>query len=249
MAWHTAGNGMDGKCHFRAIAFQQLTQLPHHVLCLSNGHTVARHKRHTLCRFQDVIGIFGSQRLHFAFYLGCLLYSAKAGEEDVREGAIHRLTHDVGQDDASSTDQRSGHNQNVVVDRKTGRTSSKPGVTVQQRDHHWHIGAANRDHHHDAQDQRQNEQQVEREQIAWVTDKPDTQQDNGTQHRCVDHSLRIKDDCRGRHALRQFAVSNQATGHRDATDKHGQRNRERSEVGVAVVGQCRPADEQTRRAA
>ena len=48
-------------------------------------------------------------------------------------------------------DQRAGHDQHVVVQHEAGRRRREARERVQQRDHDRHVGAADRQHQHDAE--------------------------------------------------------------------------------------------------
>ncbi len=73
--------------------------------------------------------------------------AAPAAEDHRDERTVHAATHDVGQDRARGADQRAGHDQQIVAQRKANRRRGPARVGIQHRDHDRHVGAA------DGQDQ------------------------------------------------------------------------------------------------
>ena len=106
MARHASRDGMDAKVDLATVVLEELGELFHHVLGLGNRHAVTRNDGHVGRRFQYVVGVFHGDRLDLALDHGLLVRDAgKAREQHVGERAVHRLTHDLGQDDARGTDQ------------------------------------------------------------------------------------------------------------------------------------------------
>ena len=76
------------------------------MLRLRDRHAVSWHDHHTAGSFQDIVGILDRDGLHFSLDLGTFRRSpTKAREEDIAQGAIHRLAHDDREDQATRTDQ------------------------------------------------------------------------------------------------------------------------------------------------
>jgi hypothetical protein len=161
VAGHAAGHRVDGEGHLGAVLLEQVAELADHVLRLGDGHAVAGDEHDRLRGLEDEVGVVGDDRLDLALDLGGLLGGAEAGEQHVRQRAVHGLAHDVREDDARGTDQRAGHDQQVVVDREAGGTGREARVAVEQRDDDGHVGAADRDDGHDAEEQRQAEEHPE----------------------------------------------------------------------------------------
>ncbi len=70
------------------------------------------------------------------------------------ESAIHRTTHDVTEDRAAGSDQRAGHDEQIIGQHEAGGRRRPAGVAVQHRDDDRHIRATDRHHHVDTENQR-----------------------------------------------------------------------------------------------
>ena len=131
MTRHTPRNGVNAKVHFTAVILEKLGELFNHVLRLRYRHAIAWNNRHIGGRFKNIIGVFHRDRLDLTLNHRLLTGdTGKAREQNVRERPVHRLTHDLGEDDARGTYQRTRYNQRIVVDRKTGRTSRQARVGI-----------------------------------------------------------------------------------------------------------------------
>ena len=91
---------------------------------------------------------------------------ADAGEEHVRDRAVHRVGHLLGEDRAGRADEHAGHDQRRVVERDAGGGRAQAREGVQGRDHDRHVGAADR--HHGEHAERAREQQDQPEQQLGV---------------------------------------------------------------------------------
>ena len=70
---------------------------------------------------------------------------AEAAQDHAEERAVHRLAHDVGEDRARGADQRPAMISIGVVEREADARRRPARVAVEHRDHHRHVGAADRD--------------------------------------------------------------------------------------------------------
>ena len=87
---------------------------------------------------------------------------AEAAGDDADEIAVHRAAHDVGQDRARRADERAGDDQQVVREHEARRRRGPARVAVEHGDHDRHVGAADRHHHVDAEQQRNHRHHDER---------------------------------------------------------------------------------------
>ena len=71
------------------------------------------------------------------------------------------MTHDVGQDRARGADQRAGDDQRRVAEREADAGRRPPRIGVEHRDHHRHVGAADRHDDQHAERQRDGDDQPE----------------------------------------------------------------------------------------
>ena len=116
MPRHTTCDGMNTEANFSPIFFQQLGQLFHHMLSLSDRHTVTWNNGHGAGGFQNIESVFSNDGLNFAFHFtGFHFSTAETGKQYIGQGTIHGFAHDLRQDDTGSTDQSACHDQNVVV--------------------------------------------------------------------------------------------------------------------------------------
>ena len=89
------------------------------------------------------------------------LLLAERPEQHVGERAVHRLRHVDRQDEARGSVERAGDDQQLAVEHEAHRRGRESGVGVQQRDHRRHVGAADRDDHQHAEEQRDDHDQRE----------------------------------------------------------------------------------------
>ena len=67
---------------------------------------------------------------------------SEATQQDVQEGAVHRLAHHVGEERTGGTDQRTGDDQQRVLQHQTGEGSCPAGVGVHDGHDDRHVAAA-----------------------------------------------------------------------------------------------------------
>ena len=232
MTGHATGDRVDREGHFRAILLEQIAELTDDMLSLGHGHAVARDEHDRLRCLENEVCIVGDDRLDLALDLGCLLGRAEAGEQHVGQGPVHRLAHDVREDDAGGTNQRTGDNEQVVVDGEARSAGREARVAVQQRDDDGHVSAADRDDRHDAEQHREPEQDPE----VLTADHGLLHEHVSREHdpdedRAVHDPLAGEHD-RGRvHDLGQFAVRDKGAGGCHAADQNRQDDGDEHEAG------------------
>ena len=93
---------------------------------------------------------------------------AKAGEQHVTQRTVHGLGHQLGEQGTGGTDHGTGDDHGGVVEHETFEGHGQTGQGVIQRNDHRHVGAADRQCHHDAEGQRQGEEQEDGEATRHV---------------------------------------------------------------------------------
>ncbi len=235
MAGHAAGHRVDAEAHVDALAAQRLRDLEDRVLRLGNRHTVTGDD-HDLLRVRQQLGGFQRlDRLDLALVLAAFRGAAAAGTEaagdDRQEPTIHRAAHDVAQDGARGTDQRAGHDQQVVFQHEAGRRRRPSRIAVEHRDHHGHVGTADGHHHVDAEQQREHGHDDQRHQAATgdgLHDKCVAIVDRTEQQKQVQPVSRREDQRVTADAARQLAERDDRARERHRTDEH-------ADVGLDVV--------------
>ena len=158
MAGHAAGDRMDGVFDLDAGGLQLVGHLAQRMLGLGHRHAVAGDDDHLRGVLEDEGGVFGRallDRAHHAVVAGRRGgLAAEAAEDDRDEGAVHPLAHDVGEDRAGRADQRAGDDQRGIAEREADAGRRPARIGIQHRDHHRHVGAADRDDDQDAERQR-----------------------------------------------------------------------------------------------
>ena len=76
-------------------------------------------------------------------------FSSEATGNDANKAPVHALAHDVGQDRAGRADQSTSDDEGGVFQRKADSSSRPPGIGIEHRDHHRHVGAADRNDERD----------------------------------------------------------------------------------------------------
>ena len=114
---------MNGIGHFTAVALKDLAEFLNHVLGLGHSHPVTGHKTDVVGGFENVVGVLDRDGLNLTFDGFTLFNGTETAEQNVGQRAVHRLTHDVGEDNTTGTNQGTGDNQDVVADGKTRRAS------------------------------------------------------------------------------------------------------------------------------
>jgi hypothetical protein len=99
--WHAAGHRVDRVAHVDVAVLEQIGELARHVLRLCDRESVARHDDHPLGegeRDRDVLGAGAAGDLVVSQVVATGRLATEGGEQHVRQRAVHRLDHDVGED-------------------------------------------------------------------------------------------------------------------------------------------------------
>ena len=89
---------------------------------------------------------------------------AEVREQHVAERAVHGLRHELREQRAGRADHGAGDDHGGVVEHEALEADREAGERVVERDHHRHVGAADRQRHGDAEEQRAREEQRDRRQ-------------------------------------------------------------------------------------
>ncbi len=130
----TARNRVDTKAYFNPACAQFLRDFRHRILRLRHRHAVAWSDDHRMRVFQHIGGVFRidfTVLTHFLIGTGRRTVRTKATGDHANERAVHRFTHDVGQDRTGRTDQRTGDDQQIVAQHKACRRCRPARVGVQ----------------------------------------------------------------------------------------------------------------------
>ena len=98
-AGHPTSNRVNRVADFGPVFFENFAEFLRRVLRLGDCHAVTRDENDVTRGFEHVVGVLDGDAFHLAFdRLACLpASSAKASEEDVDQGAVHRFAHNDGQ--------------------------------------------------------------------------------------------------------------------------------------------------------
>ena len=112
MSGHATGDGMDGILDDRAPLFQHLAEIANGMLSLRDRHSVTWNKDDSLGGFQDQCDVFGRGAAYIRIdFVG--ISDGTTGihhtEQDIHDRAIHRFAHQLRQDHARGSDQRTGN--------------------------------------------------------------------------------------------------------------------------------------------
>ena len=104
---HPSRDGVNRISDKNPPALQNIHKLLQHVLSLRDGEPIPGHDDHRLSTLEDESGIHRCVADNRSLLRGSnrwIVFGADAREEDVGERAVHRLTHDVGEDDTRRSD-------------------------------------------------------------------------------------------------------------------------------------------------
>ncbi len=171
VARHTARHGVNRVFHFDSVFGQLGRHLAHRMLCLGHRQPIARHDDHELRVLHQDGRIFGLERLHgFARRAGpssgCRLHLSEGSEQDVRNRAIHRFAHQDSQQGTGGADERAADQHRDVVDCVSIGRDGQSREGVEQRDHDGHVGASDGEHHQDAEDERDREENAKEHRVG-----------------------------------------------------------------------------------
>ncbi len=147
MSWHASRDRMDGEFHAHTAIDQQLAQLPDLVLGLGHGHAVPGHDDDLVgIGHQDTgIGRFDRFERAAAFSdAGRLAGCSEITEQHVGDRPIHGLGHELGQQGTGRADYGTGDDHRCIVEHITFECHGQTRQGVIERDHHRHIGTADR---------------------------------------------------------------------------------------------------------
>src|SRR5216683_1886522 len=116
---HATGDRMDSKLYVHAALGEGVVQLAHLMLRLGYGHSIAWNYNHFASCGENRGGFFGSSAAHRPRFLlandsGLLL--TESAEEDVGERAVHGFRHVDGEDEAGSSVQRAGNDEQFAIE-------------------------------------------------------------------------------------------------------------------------------------
>ena len=162
---------MDRVLYGDAVVGQLLGQLLERVLCPRDRKAVAWDDNHGVGVGQQEGGVISGAGLHRACFFGArrsasIRRVAETAQQHIKEGAVHRLAHDVRQDRAAGAHQGTGDDQHRVVQRETDARRCPAGIAIEHRHHHGHVGAANRDDDQHTQHEGQGQHQCKCAEIA-----------------------------------------------------------------------------------
>ena len=181
VAGHASGDGVDAEVYVDAALGERIVEFADFVLRLRDGHAVSGDDDDFAGGAEDAGGFFGSGAADgrsFFCAAGDGLDLAEGAEEDVGEGAVHRFRHDDGEDEAGGAVERAGDDQQFAVEDEAHRGGGEAGVGIQQRDDGRHVGAADGDDQHHAEDERDDDHDREEADLVGMED-----QDHGDDER------------------------------------------------------------------
>ena len=150
VAGETAGDGVDTEADVLAGAAEDVGELSNGVLGVGDGHTVAGDDEDVLSVpevVSDTSGIDGEVGALGLLGLGLLGGGAltEATGEDVHEGTVHGLAHDVGKNGTGGGDDGTGDDEDAVLHHEAGHGAGDAGEGVEHGDDDGHIGATDGD--------------------------------------------------------------------------------------------------------
>ncbi len=164
VAGHAPRDRMDRVADLHAAGFERLGQLAHGALGLSDRHPVAGHDHHAVGIGELYRGVGGGRRTDAARVLARSLgpsdraRAAEAAGHDRGDRAVHRVGHQPRQDRPGRADDHPRDDHRRVVQRHPSRGGREAREGVQERDHHGHVGAPDRQHEGVPEHGRQHEQ-------------------------------------------------------------------------------------------
>ena len=143
---HPARDRVDGIGYFDAFGFQQVGHFAQGMLCLGDGHAVTGDDDDLVRIGHDEGRVFRPAGFHRTVVVAAAgrrhRFPAKAAEDDVDDGPVHALAHDVAEDRPRRADQRPGDDQRRVAQREADACRRPAGIAVQHGHDDRHIRAA-----------------------------------------------------------------------------------------------------------
>src|SRR5690606_15661818 len=253
VARHAAGNRVDGVAHLGAVGLEQVSQRCDDVRGLSDSHAVPGDEHDAARGFENVVGVRWRQGLDLALDScgACWRDRAEATEQHVGKRAVHRFAHDLGEDQTGGTDQRTRHDEHVVAYDEARSRGSDTRVTIEERDHDRHVGAADGQHGQDTEHQRQRyDDEQDGVGSRRVDDEHDAEDDGSTDDRGIDQLLGGEEYRFACYALGELEPCQYRPADGAAADQDGEEDRDGGDGGGVGVDQVLdPADQQRRETA
>ena len=231
MSRHAARDGMDRVADVDALRLEELGELTHVVLCLRDGEAVPGDDDDA-ARERELDGdVVGGGRPHGAAVVdarpaGARLHLAERAEQHVRDRAVHRLRHHQREEGARGADEHSGDDQHRRVEHEPRRGGREARERVQERDHDGHVGAADRQHEEDAEEEREPDQREQRPLGVDARDHRDAEPDGAEEDGGVGDVLRREHDRPSREELLELGERHERAGERDGADQRGEDDRD-----------------------
>ncbi len=178
MAGHAAGDRMNRVLDGDAAVFEQLGQFAHGVLRLGGGESIAGNEDDAAGKGELHGGVVEIDLAHHAADVGGRLGNdgAESAEEDVGDGAVHRLAHQDGKNEAGEAVERAGDDEDVVAEDESGGGGGEAGVGIQQRHDDRHVRRADGNDQHNAEDEGDAQHGVEERWRRWDASRKTTKQ-------------------------------------------------------------------------
>ena len=149
------------------LLLEHVRELTDVVLRLRDRHAVAGRDDHLAREGELHRDVLGRRRAHGAAVVGRAagsragLHLAEGAEEDVRDGAVHRLRHQQRQQRPGGADEHPRDDEHGRVEDEAGRRGGEARERVQERDDDRHVRAADREHEHHAEEQSERDERVQ----------------------------------------------------------------------------------------
>ena len=245
MSGHAAGNGVDGELDFNAVFVMEVGgHFLNNVLRLSDGHAVTGNDDNFVGVFHDESGVFGISGLS-DFYDAVILclsaggFGTETSEHNAGQRAVHCLYHNIRQNCAAGTHNRTDDNQQNVIEREADADSRPSGISIQYGNDNRHVGAANRQNKQKTEDDCQGCQNIEKLMIA-AQGKHNANRNDAQSQKQVQQLLSGENNRTGRHQPLQFGKGNNRPGKSDGADEQAERG---FKIGVCTGHDLGDGDE------
>ena len=156
---------MNRELHRDAALLQLIVELTDFVLRLRDRHAVAGNDHDQARLLEHLGGALDRLRLVDFLLAGRLsvLHLTEGTEQHVRERSVHRVAHDDGEDETARPVERTGGDEQLVVEHESHRHGGQAGVRIEDGDDGRHVGPANRDDEQHAEEERERDDAAEHE--------------------------------------------------------------------------------------
>ena len=241
MSGHPPCHRVDRVADLDPARLEQIGQLPHVVLGLRYGHAVTGNEDDLVRvgeHHRDVVG--GGRANGAAVCVGCGRRGARTdlaegAEEHVRNRPVHRPAHQDRQQRSRGAHEHAAHDQHVVLELEACRGCGDAGKGVQQRDHDRHVGAPDREHEEDAEEQRAEDHGHDQPLLLRAGNDPHPCSDDGREEQGVDGLLTGIDDRPSLDQLLQLREGDHRARERNRTDQCREDDRD-ADVAVQPAG-------------